>query len=321
MKYRDDHEARRPKKNDQKSYSRQTDNVQDKRNNYKKINQTKKRLFATVCGFCVLFGAVAFKLTLATIIMPLAPQKQQIAPQVPPIPKSDPKGIMSGDFSLPQIKRASIVDRNGQILAISLPVAQVYANPIEIIDPIDVTNKLKTIIPQLDVKQIAHRLASKKQFVYIARDISPQQEIAINNLGIPGIYFEAGERRRYPLGRLAAHIMGSVDIDGKGIAGVESYFDKQLMSDHRPLRLSIDTHVQTAVQEEVEAAKNMFQAEAACGIIMDVHTGEIIAMVSLPDYDANDFSRAPPLIHASAAQQMECMSLDRLLNYKMLQWH
>lgn len=282
-----------------RTYQRSTSrNKPDKKTKRKKssyqIDKTRVRLFITSCGFLTLFGTVALKLIFATIISPLPPQKQQIAPQVPPIPQSDPKGTIAGDFSLPQIHRASIIDRNGQILAISLPVAQIYANPIEIIDPADVAQKLKSILPNLDLNKTIQRLSSKKQFVYIARDITSKQEIDINNLGIPGIYFEAGERRHYPLGRLAAHILGSVDIDDHGIAGIEKYLDERLMNDHHSLQLSIDTHVQTAVQEEVENALQTFQAEAACGIIMDVHTGEVLAMVSLPDYDANNFSKTPP---------------------------
>ncbi|MDI2090755.1 peptidoglycan D,D-transpeptidase FtsI family protein [Commensalibacter oyaizuii] len=297
MKYRDDLNQNAPQGQEQDAsidVRNTKSTIKKKKKNYNKADKTRTRLLITSCAFCFIYSAVALKLTFATILMPLSPQKQQIAPQVPPIPKSDPKGTMAGDFSLPQIKRASIIDRNGQILAISLPVAQVYANPLEIIDPTDVANKLKTILPKLDLAVTIQRLSSKKQFVYIARDISPQQEVAINNLGIPGLYFEAGERRHYPLGRLAAHIMGSVDIDDHGIAGIEKYFDKRLMETRHPLRLSLDTHVQTAVQEEVQAAKQLFQAEAACGIVMDVHTGEIIAMISLPDYDANNFSKAPP---------------------------
>ncbi|CAI3924368.1 Cell division protein FtsI [Commensalibacter communis] len=296
MRYRDDRNQGSPRAQERENRAEPQPhiNIKKKKKNYNRMDKTRARLLITACGFCCLYGAVSFKLTMATILMPLAPQKQQIAPQVPAIPKSDPKGVMSGDFALPQIKRASIIDRNGQILAISLPVAQVYANPLEIIDPADVSKKLKEILPKLDVNQTYERLSSKKQFVYLARDISPQQEVAINNLGIPGLYFEAGERRRYPLGRLASHILGSVDIDDHGIAGVEKYFDQRLMDTRHPLRLSIDTHVQTVVQEEVEAAKNKFQAEAACGIVMDVHTGEILAMISLPDYDSNQFSKAPP---------------------------
>ncbi|GBR14393.1 cell division transpeptidase FtsI [Gluconobacter frateurii NRIC 0228] len=251
------------------------------------------RLLVAGMGFLAIYGAVALKATFATVLMPMEPEKRQIAPQVPEIPKSDPRGEMAGDFVLPSVKRATITDRNGQALALSLPVAQVYANPMELIDPEDATKKLKTVLPKLDEAETVRRLSLKKQFVYIARDISPVQEIAINNLGIPGIYFEAGERRHYPLGRTAAQIMGSVDIDDHGIAGVERFFDQRLNSDRTPLRLSLDVRVQAVAHDELAAAKDEFSAIGASAIVMDVRTGEILAMVSLPDYDANDFNHAP----------------------------
>ena len=257
------------------------------------LDQMHGRLLVAGMGFLAIYGAVALKATFATVLMPMEPEKRQIAPQVPEIPKSDPRGEMAGDFVLPSVKRATITDRNGQTLALSLPVAQVYANPMELIDPEDATKKLKTVLPKLDETETVRRLSLKKQFVYIARDISPVQEIAINNLGIPGIYFEAGERRHYPLGRTAAQIMGSVDIDDHGIAGVERFFDQRLNSDRTPLRLSLDVRVQAVAHDELAAAKDEFSAIGASAIVMDVRTGEILAMVSLPDYDANDFNHAP----------------------------
>lgn len=257
------------------------------------LDQMHSRLLGVGMGFLAIYGAVALKATFATVLMPMEPEKRQIAPQVPEIPKSDPRGEMAGDFVLPTVKRATITDRNGQALALSLPVAQVYANPMELIDPEDATKKLKTVLPKLDEAETVRRLSLKKQFVYIARDISPVQEIAINNLGIPGIYFEAGERRHYPLGRTAAQIMGSVDIDDHGIAGVERFFDQRLNSDRTPLRLSLDVRVQAVAHDELMAAKDEFSAIGASAIVMDVRTGEILAMVSLPDYDANDFNHAP----------------------------
>ena len=254
--------------------------------------QMHARLLGAASIFCFLFTVVAGKLTLATIIRPMAPEKRQIAPQVPEIPKVDPRGALAGDFSLPQVHRAPIMDRNGQTLALSLPVAQVYANPQELIDPADIASRLHRILPAMNEEETARKLASPKQFVYIARNISPQQELAINNLGIPGIYFEPGEQRHYPLGRMAAQILGAVDIDDHGIAGVERHFDSRLLSDRRPLRLSLDIRIQSAVREEVATAMQTYQAIGACGIVMDVRTGEIIAMVSLPDYDANAFAHA-----------------------------
>ncbi|WP_183479181.1 peptidoglycan D,D-transpeptidase FtsI family protein [Komagataeibacter kakiaceti] len=252
------------------------------------------RLLVLAGVFCVLFSAIGIKLTLATIIRPMPPQQQQIAPQVPPIPKSDPKGMIAGDIALPQVHRASVIDRNGQVLAMSLPVAQVYANPLEMIDTTDAAHKLKTVLPSLNEEETKRRLSLNKQFVYLARDISPAQELAINNLGIPGVYFEPGERRRYPMGRVAAHILGGVDIDDHGVAGIERYFDKRLDDDRTPLRLSLDVRVQNVVHDELQSAMDTFQAIGACAIVMDVRSGEIISMVSLPDYDANDFGRAAP---------------------------
>ncbi len=252
------------------------------------------RLLAVATGFGVLFGAVALRLSFATIFSPMAPEQRQIAPQVPEIPKIDPKGSLASALNLPQVHRAMIVDRNGQALAVSLPVAQVYANPRELMDPEDVAKKLKSVLPQLDEAETVKRLSSQKQFAYLARNITLQQELAINNFGIPGIYFEAGERRHYPLGIVASQILGGVDIDDHGIAGVERYFDKRLNSDKIPLKLSLDVRVQAVVREELAKAKDEFQAIGACAIVMDVRTGELVAMVSLPDYDANDFAHASP---------------------------
>ncbi|MFT8719129.1 peptidoglycan D,D-transpeptidase FtsI family protein [Acetobacter sp.] len=251
------------------------------------------RLLGLATVFCGLFGVVALKATIATIISPMAPEARQIRPQVPEIPKIDPKSTLTSALAMPQVKRAMIVDRNNQALAVSLPVAQVYANPKELIDPADVAKKLKSVLPQLDEAETLRRLSLSKQFVYLARNITLQQELAVNNLGIPGIYFESGERRHYPLGQVAAQIMGGVDIDDHGIAGVERYFDKRLLTEKQPLKLSLDVRVQSVVREELATAKDTFDAIGACAIVMDVNTGEIIAMVSLPDYDANNFARAP----------------------------
>lgn len=254
----------------------------------------RTRLLCMAGGFGVLFSAVSVKLAVATVLSPLAPAARQIGPQVPRMPTTgaDPKGLLVDDLGLVHVHRASIIDRNGQILAISLPLAAVFANPLELMDPKDATLKLKRILPDLDVRDVEARLSSKKQFVYIARDIPPDKEIAINDLGIPGIYFEPGEKRRYPLGRIAAQIMGAVDIDDHGVAGVERYFDKRLNSDPHPVQLSLDVRVQAVVRDELAAAKTEFKAIGACAIVMDVRTGEIIAMVSLPDYDSNLFGKA-----------------------------
>ena len=258
------------------------------------MERMRVRVLCIAGGFAVLFGAVSVKLALATVFRPMAPAARQIAPQVPRLPShdADPKGLLVDDLGLTHVHRASITDRNGQILAISLPLAAVYANPLELMDPADVARRLKRVLPGIDVNDVVARLSLKKQFVYIARDIPPEKELAINDLGIPGIYFEPGEKRRYPLGRVAAQIMGAVDIDDRGVAGVERFFDRRLNGDPRPLRLSLDVRVQAVVRDELEDAKEEFRAIGACAIVMDVRSGEIVAMVSLPDYDSNLFNHA-----------------------------
>ncbi len=263
-----------------------------RRNPMSWLEKSRNRLVYLGMGFLFLYGGVAIKALFATILAPMAPLPNQVGSTIPDIPHPDPKAMAGNGFVLPNIKRASIVDRNGQPLALSLPVVQVYANPMEIIEPEDVARSLHTILPNLNMAETIRRLKQKKQFVYLARNIAPTDELAINNLGIPGIYFENGEQRHYPLGNVAAQILGSVDIDNHGIAGVEKFFNQRLLGDHAPLRLSIDARVQAAVRDELNDAKLRFRAIGASAILMDVHTGEILAMVSLPDYDANDFAHA-----------------------------
>ena len=186
-----------------------------------------------------------------------------------------------------------IVDRNGQPLAISEPTREAFADPNAIGDPVVVARQLKTILPRVDVAELTKRLSdTAKHFVYIARQITPDEEARINNLGIPSVDFHDTFQRNYPLGRVAAHVLGGVGIDQNGIAGAELAFDKRLRDSGEPLRLSIDVRVQNVVREELLAAKDEFKAIGASGIVMDVNTGEVLALVSLPDFDANDLGSA-----------------------------
>ncbi|MEF8766020.1 hypothetical protein R5H29_22170, partial [Stenotrophomonas sp. A3_2] len=121
----------------------------------------------------------------------------------------------------------------------------------EMIDPAEAAHKLKSVLPRLDEAEAVRRLTSEKQFVYLERKITPSEEIAINALGIPGVYFENGEKRRYPLGRTAAQVLGGVDVDSHGVAGVERAFDKRLRESSEPLRLSIDVRVQGVMRDEL----------------------------------------------------------------------
>ncbi|HEY4250174.1 MAG TPA: penicillin-binding protein 2, partial [Roseomonas sp.] len=246
------------------------------------LERTRARLVLTSAGFALLFSAVALKLALATVLMP-ADSRRVIAATRPPAAVS----------TLPVV-RGSITDRNGEILAVSLPINALYANPRQIDDPTRVADQLRRILPQLDRQRLIARLSGERQFAYVARALTPREVQAVNDLGVPGLHFEDAERRYFPQGRNAVHVVGTTDVDGQGVAGAERYFDARLRGDDRatPLRLSIDVRVQLAVRDAVQRAITDFNGIGGAGIVMDVNTAEVIAMVSLPDYDANDITDA-----------------------------
>jgi len=252
------------------------------------LEKTRSRLVIAAGGFTVLFAAVLTKLALATIVMPLAPHR--VEKTVEEIVDSAPHGTV--EATLPG-QRAMITDRNGQPMAISLNTVALFADPRQIGDAEATAKELKQVLPRLDLDETTERLKRDKKFVYLAREITPREEQTINNLGIPGVDFQPTQHREYPLGRTAAQVLGGVDVDENGFAGVEKYFDERLRTQTDPLRLSVDLQVQAAVREELVKAMETFSAIGGCGIVMDVHTGEVLAMVSLPDYDANQVRTAP----------------------------
>ena len=192
-----------------------------------------------------------------------------------------------------RMDRADIVDRNGILLATNLDTASLYANPRQILDAAHAAHAIVTVLPDLGEREIESRLASNRAFVWIKRSLTPRQEYEVNRLGIPGLYFQREERRVYPQGPLASHVVGFADIDNKGLAGIEAGFDGKLRDDTSPLRLSIDIRVQHVLHEELAHAVAEYHAEGAVGIVMDARSGEVAGMVSLPDFDPNDPSHDP----------------------------
>ena len=250
--------------------------------------RSRGRLVIAASVFASMFAVVAVRVAWVTIVHPV--QAKIARDTMPPIAKGPLKPIT--DTVMPG-QRAMIVDRMGQPLAISQPTREAFADPAAIGDPVDAVQKLKSVLPRLDAKKTIQRLSDmSKRFVYIERQITPDEEARINNLGIPSVDFRQTQQRHYPLGRVASHVIGGVGIDENGLSGVELAFDKRIRDDGTPLRLSLDVRVQNVVREELLAAKEMFGALGAAGIVMDVNTGEILALVSLPDYDANDLGSA-----------------------------
>ncbi|MGA0530559.1 peptidoglycan D,D-transpeptidase FtsI family protein [Hansschlegelia sp. KR7-227] len=194
--------------------------------------------------------------------------------------------------------RPDIVDRNGVVLATDIKVSSLYAEPKNIIDIDEATELLMQALPDLDPKELRARLSTKRGFVWIKREVSPRDQVAIFRLGIPGVGFVQENKRIYPNGAEVAHVLGFADVDNKGIAGIEKFLDTSgktaeagAAASHgerlAPIHLALDLKVQHAVRDELVAGMTKFKAIAASAAIADVDTGEIVSLVSLPDYDPN----------------------------------
>lgn len=183
--------------------------------------------------------------------------------------------------------RAQILDRNGEILATDLRTASVYADARTITDPVTTAAAIAKVLPGLDQAVLAEKLSSRRAFVWIARGLSPKQHYAVHNLGLAGIGFRDEPQRIYPNGMEAAHVVGYVDLDNRGIAGMERALEDKLHAQKEPVRLSLDLRVQHIVEEELLGAMSRFSATAASGVVLDVETGEILALASLPSFDPN----------------------------------
>lgn len=195
--------------------------------------------------------------------------------------------------------RPDIVDRNGAILATDVKAASMFGEPRRIIDKDEAIELLTATVPDLDEAEVRDRLSSRKGFVWLKREITAKQQQDIHKLGLPGIGFLRENKRVYPTGNEVAHLIGLVNIDNQGIAGMEKWLDNQGLADlHRagfaidrlqkPVELSVDLRVEHALRDELLKAKEKFHTKAASGLVTNVNTGEIIAMVSVPDFDPNN---------------------------------
>ncbi|OYQ32401.1 penicillin-binding protein [Niveispirillum lacus] len=234
----------------------------------------KSRLVVMMAAFTVGFGAVGAKLVDATVSFGGA---------------KEPSVARAAARTMPQV-RADIVDRNGVLLATSLHTASLFADPKLILDANEAVQHLTRVLPELDPVALMADLKSDKRFVWIKRNLSPRQQQEIFRLGIPGLNFQREERRVYPQGNLAAHVVGFSGVDNNGLMGIEQAFDTRLKENDEPLRLSIDVRLQHVLRKELVNAVEEFRAIGAAGMVMDVKTGEILGMVSVPDFDPH----APP---------------------------
>lgn len=241
--------------------------------------KSQPRVGLVILGFSVLFAMITGRLVMLATF------------------PNDQVGLRRATSEAISAARPDIVDRNGEMLATDIRSVSVFAEPRKILDKDEATELLTAVLPELDAKELRDKLSTKRGFAWIKREITPRQQAEVHRLGIPGIGFVPENKRVYPNGPAAAHVLGFANIDNVGIAGIEKYIDSQGLqdlngaglasraSDLKPIALSIDLRVQHALRDELVKGMEKYRAIAAAGAIMDVNTGEMLALVSLPDFD------------------------------------
>lgn len=239
------------------------------------------RIFVVGLAFAILFVAIGGRLAW------LASTGQ---------PENSIRAMTSAAIS---IARPDIVDRNGAVMATDVKSYSVFASPRKVLDADEAAELITAVLPDLDATQLRDRLRNGRGFAWIKREISPREYEEVFRLGIPGVGFLPENKRVYPNGTAAAHVLGAVNFDNEGIAGLEKYLDGAGLRDLngagfatsammlQPVELSIDLKVQHALRDELSKAVTRFKAKAAAGLVLDVTNGEIVALASLPDFDPN----------------------------------
>ena len=193
--------------------------------------------------------------------------------------------------------RPEIVDRQGRIIATDVDAASLYADPAMLLDLDEVIEKLTLALPMLDETELRRSLGDRnRRFAWIKRGMAPVEAQRVHELGLPGLAFRREPKRVYPAGSLTGHIVGQVNVDNRGQAGIERYIDETLGLDAvsgaaasrlKQVRLSLDLGVQHSVADELAKAMARYSASAATGLVLDILSGEILAAVSLPAVDSN----------------------------------
>ncbi len=245
-------------------------------------DNTKIRLFIVSFCFAMLFCGLSYRLIIVTTNGYVKPEYQ----------------VKSSNF------RKEIVDRNGNLLAVNLPSSSLFVNPQKVINPEQCLEKLSKVLPEIDKTKLLAELKSNKSFVWVQRDLLPKEQEAILNLAMPGFSFEQEQKRIYTFSNLLSHIIGYVGRDLVGLAGLERSYDKFLTNSDtdliqpeqlkKPLELSIDVRLQSILNEEIDRTLKEFSAVGAVGIIVNPNNGEILAMVSKPDFNPHYPSSAKP---------------------------
>ena len=253
--------------------------------------RAESRLLLLAAVFCVAYAVIGFRMGVLASTDPAEPQ------------------VYAAGASI-RAQRADIVDRQNRILATNIETYSLYAKPPIMIDPVRAARELAAMFPELNEDRLLRDFTGKRKFIWLRRKLSPEQKQAVHDIGEPGLLFGPREMRLYPNGRLAAHVLGGAsfgveDVSAAeviGVAGIERMFDERLRDPARadkPLMLSLDLAVQDATEQVLEGGMRLMNAKGAAAVLMDVHTGEVISLVSLPDFDPNDRPRPAVQGHAS----------------------
>lgn len=241
------------------------------------------RLLVLGLFFVVAFGVIGARMGLLATAEPMEPRVEAPGARI-------------------HASRADIVDRHGRLLATNFETHSLYAQPPQMVDPAHSARELARVFPDLDEKELLEDFTGKRKFIWIKRKISPEQMQAVHEIGDPGLLFGARDMRLYPNGRLAAHVLGGASYGREGVhaaevigvAGAEKYFDDHLRdpaNGNQPLELSLDLTVQAAAERVLYGGMKLMNAKGATSILMDVHTGEVVSVVSLPSFDPNNRPR------------------------------
>ncbi len=246
----------------------------------KSRSRAERRLFMLGLGFFMAFTVIGARMGTLAASEP-----------------TEPRASVGGTEITAQ--RADILDRQGRILATNMLTYSLYAQPHDMVDPVHAATELAAIFPEMDPKALERRFTDGRSFLWVRKVLSPEQMQKVHEIGDPGLYFGPREMRLYPNGNLAAHVLGGAAFGAEGVdsaevigtAGLEKELDTRLRDPAQastPVSLSIDLTLQANVEEVLAAGMRMLNAKGAAAILMDVHTGELLALASLPDFDPND---------------------------------
>ncbi len=233
------------------------------------IETGRTRLFITGSVLMLAFGCIGLRLVDLTVF------RSAEEPRVGRIAQSERI----------ETERADVVDRNGTILATGLPTASLVADPKLVIDPDEAAQLVASVLPDANVSEIAAKLRMERRFVRLRRKLTPSQQWNIHRLGIPGLNFQREETRSFPHGRLFSHVLGFTDVDNHGLTGVEKSFDRRLRGERETLELTLDVRLQHIMHTALSGAIDEYKAIGGAGVIMDIRTGDVLSLVSLPDFE------------------------------------